>query len=66
MKIIAKCPYCGTSNWHDGTAADKRLRCSKCRRLVKVPSLDEVPNATKVLSRTKADVYVDENGKTYG
>jgi hypothetical protein len=47
-------------------AADRRIRCRKCRRLFKVPKLDEVPKAVKVIKQAKGDIYVDETGTTYG
>jgi predicted Zn finger-like uncharacterized protein len=66
MKIIAQCPEC-RSNWLlNDASADKRVRCSKCRRLFRVPKLDEVPKAVKVIKRAKGTVYVDEAGNTYG
>ena len=50
----------------DGSAADRRIRCHKCRILFKVPKLDEVPKAVKVIKHAKSTTYVDEAGKTYG
>lgn len=66
MHIIAKCPRCGYHWWLDGSAADRRLRCRKCFRLLKVPDLTEVPEATAILSQAKSELYVDDAGKTYG
>lgn len=66
MKIIAQCPKCGNSWRLDSSAADRRVRCRKCHRLFKIPKLDEVPKAIKVIRRAKSSIYVDENGKTYG
>ena len=66
MQIIAKCPKC-TSTWLlESKAADRRIRCRKCGRLFKVPSSDELPEATKVIKQAKGTIYVDEAGKTYG
>jgi hypothetical protein len=66
MQIIVRCPRCG-NNWLLGAgAADRRIRCRKCRRLFKVPKLDEVPKAVKVIKQAKGDIYVDETGTTYG
>jgi len=42
------------------------MRCPKCHRLFKVPKLDEVPKAVKVIKQAKGTIYVDEAGKTYG
>jgi len=66
MQIIAQCPSCGNSWLLDATAADRRIRCRKCKKLFKVPNLDEVPKAVKVIKQTKGTIYVDQNGKTYG
>jgi len=66
MQIIAKCPNC-SSNWIlDSSAADRRIRCRKCRKLFKVPELAKVPKAVKLIKRAKGTIYVDEAGKTYG
>ena len=66
MQIIAKCPGCGNRWLLDAGAADRRIKCPKCRRLFKIPKLDEVPKATKVIKQAKGSVYVDQTGKTYG
>jgi predicted Zn finger-like uncharacterized protein len=66
MQILAKCPGCGNSYLLDGSAADRRVRCPQCRKLFKIPHLDEVPQAVKVIRRAQGTVYVDEDGKTYG
>jgi hypothetical protein len=66
MRIIAHCPGCG-SNWLlDQSAADKRITCRKCLKLFKVPKLQDVPKAVKILKHAKGIVYVDQNGKIYG
>jgi hypothetical protein len=66
MQIIAKCPSCGNGWMLDTCAADRRIKCQKCHCLFKVPKLDEVTKAIKVLKQTKGTIYVDQNGKTYG
>ena len=66
MQIIAQCPRCGTAWLLDSSAADRRIRCPKCGRLFKVPKLDEVPKAAKVIKQATGTIYVDEAGKTYG
>ena len=66
MRIIAQCPKCGNAWLLDAGAADRRIRCPNCRRLFKVPALDEVPKAVKVIKQTKGTIYVDQNGKIYG
>ena len=66
MQIIAQCPACGSAWLLDSSAADRRIRCRKCGRLFKVPKLDEVPKAVKVIKHAKSTIYVDEAGKTYG
>ncbi len=66
MQIIAQCPACGNAWLLDADAADRRIKCRKCQKLFKVPSLDEVPKAVKVIRQAKGTIYVDQNGKTYG
>ena len=50
----------------DGVDADKRKRCGKCKRLFKVPDLEEMPKAVDVIEKAKGPIYVDEDGKKYG
>ncbi len=66
MQIIAQCPACGNAWLLDADAADRRIKCRTCQKLFKVPSLDEVPKAVKVIKQAKGAIYVDQNGKTYG
>ena len=66
MHIIAKCPRCGYRWYLNGSAADRRLRCRKCYRLLKVPDLAEVPAAADIITQAKSELYVDETGSLYG
>jgi hypothetical protein len=66
MQIISQCPFCGYSWKLDDSAADKRIRCKNCNRLFKVPKLEDIPKAAKVIKDSKGTVYVDESGKTFG
>jgi len=66
MQIIAQCPVCGSHWLLNANSADKRVKCSKCRKLFRVPKLEEVPKAAKVIKLAKGTIYVDETGKTYG
>jgi len=66
MQIIAQCPRCGSTWLLDSSAADRRIKCRKCGKLFKVPQLDEVPKAIKVIKQAKGTIFVDEAGKTYG
>jgi DNA-directed RNA polymerase subunit RPC12/RpoP len=66
VQIIAKCTKCG-NNWIlDSSAADRRITCRECRKLFRVPKLDDVPKAVEVIKEAKGTIYVDEAGKTYG
>ena len=47
MHIIARCPRCGYRWWLDATAADRRMRCRKCFRPLRIPDLTEIPEAGK-------------------
>ena len=66
MQIITQCPVCGCSWKLEHSAADRRIKCRKCGKLFKVPKLEEVPKATKIIRMAKGTIYVDETGKTYG
>ena len=66
MKIIAQCPRCRTSRLLKSSAADKRIRCRKCLKLFRVPALENVPKAVKIIKQAKGIVYVDQNGNVYG
>jgi uncharacterized Zn finger protein len=66
MQIIVKCPNCSHTWMLKGSTADRRVSCCKCGMLFKVPSLDEVPKASKVIKHAKGDIYVDEAGNTFG
>jgi hypothetical protein len=50
----------------DAIAADRRVKCENCHKLFKVPPLEDVPEAKKVIDRAKGKCYVDESGKTFG
>jgi hypothetical protein len=66
MQIIAQCPGCGCTWLLDSSAADRRIRCERCRRLFKVPKLADVPKAVRIIKQATGTIYVDEDGKTYG
>ncbi|PKL49398.1 MAG: hypothetical protein CVV39_03055 [Planctomycetes bacterium HGW-Planctomycetes-1] len=66
MRIIAKCPNCGNSQMLDTGAADRRITCQMCKRLFKVPKMDEVSKAVQIIEQAKGTIYVDQKGKTYG
>lgn len=66
MHIIARCPRCGYRWWLAADAADRRLRCRKCSMLLKVPDLNEVPEAAKIINLSASKVYVDDSGKLFG
>ena len=66
MQIIAQCPLCSDAWLLGPEAADRRIRCQSCNRLFKVPKLDEVPKAVKIINQAKGAIYVDQNGKIYG
>jgi uncharacterized Zn finger protein len=66
MKIIARCPKCSNHWVLDSNAADRRVRCRTCGQLFKVPKLEDVPKAVKVIKQAKGAIYVDEAGRTYG
>lgn len=66
MQIIARCPRCGSTWALDGAAADRRVACPKCRKLFKVPALNEVSKAAGLIKTAKGPLFVDEDGKVYG
>ncbi len=66
MQIIAQCPACGSTWLLDSSAADRRINCRKCGKIFKVPKLDEVPKAIKMITHATGTIYEDATGKTYG
>ena len=66
MDIIAQCPRCRSAWLLSPDAADRRVKCQSCGQLFKVPALDKVPKAVKVIRQAKGTIYVDEKGRTYG
>jgi DNA-directed RNA polymerase subunit M/transcription elongation factor TFIIS len=66
MQIIAQCPACKTGMLLDSAAADRRITCRKCGLLFKVPKLEEISKAVKVIETAAGEVYVDEDGKIFG
>jgi phage FluMu protein Com len=66
VQIAARCPFCGRGWLLKEQAADCRVKCPKCRRLFKLPKLEDMPEAVKIVKQAKGTVYVDESGKTYG
>jgi len=66
MKIISRCPACGNSKLLDEQFADRRVRCSACGLLFKVPRLEDVEKAVKVIEKANSTIYVDRRGQIYG
>lgn len=66
MEIIAKCPRCHTQWALHSSAVDRRITCAQCGRLFKVPPLQEIPKAERIIRDAKSTLYVDEDGRTYG
>ncbi|MHC4132005.1 MAG: hypothetical protein ACYSSP_11200 [Planctomycetota bacterium] len=66
MQIIAQCPSCGNCWLMGPETADRRITCSECGIIFKVPKLDEVPRAARIIKQAKTNLFVDEDGKIYG
>ena len=66
MRLICKCPRCRTKNALTIEDADKRKRCTECKRLFKVPGPEQLKNALEILETAKTDIYVDVEGNIYG
>ena len=66
MNILAKCPKCGRVIQFTHDKADTRTKCPTCGKRFKVPPLEQMDEAVKVIKDTKATVFVDQKGKTYG
>ena len=66
MYIIAQCPVCRYKWYLDGLAVDRRVLCQKCGQLFKIPHLNEIPRAKRVIEQARGKIVVDKNGKTYG
>ena len=66
MYILARCPRCGHILKFKTDAADRRIRCINCGRLFRIPPLERMGKAMKVIKIANATVFVDEEGNTYG
>ena len=66
MRLIVRCPQCGSGSRLPAEGADRRVRCRHCGRLFRTPRLDEISVAAETLKRAKGTVYVDQEGKIYG
>ncbi|MHC4757452.1 MAG: hypothetical protein ACYTE8_02235 [Planctomycetota bacterium] len=66
MQIIAQCPGCENCWLLDAQAADRRITCPQCSLIFKVPKLEDVPKAAKIIKQAKGTLYVDQDGKLYG
>ena len=66
MELLAKCPRCGEVIHLKLGDADKRKRCPKCGSIFKVPDIDHLQEALKVIQKAKTSIYVDQDGKSYG
>jgi len=66
VQIIAQCPSCGKGWLLKAEAVDCRVRCRYCGVLFKIPQLGDMPKAVDIVQKTKGEIYVDEDGNTYG
>ncbi|MCK4913501.1 MAG: hypothetical protein KAS69_02750 [Planctomycetes bacterium] len=66
MQIIARCPKCFHKWLLEIDAADRRITCRKCNNLFKVPRLQEISKAIKVMEGATGTIYADQDGKIYG
>ncbi|MCK4960508.1 MAG: hypothetical protein KAT00_13940 [Planctomycetes bacterium] len=66
MQIRAKCPKCGHISQLALDRADRRIRCTSCKAMFKVPSVGELETPLTVAKNAGNTVFVDEEGKVYG
>lgn len=66
MNILAKCPKCGRVLQFTSDKADTRTTCPACAKRFKLPPLEQMEKAVRVIDGAKATVFVDQKGKTYG
>ena len=66
MQILAKCPKCAQILQLTISEADKRIKCPKCYRLFKVPDLECMKKAMKVIKNANSNIFVDQDGNIYG
>ncbi len=66
MQIRTKCPKCGHISQLALDRADRRVRCTNCRVMFKVPSVVELERPLNVAKNAGGTVFVDEDGKVYG
>ncbi len=60
MELLAKCPRCGEVIHLKLGDADRRKRCTKCRSIFKVPDIDHLQEALKVIQKANTTIYVDQ------
>ena len=65
MKMQAKCPACAYVMTLEVLDADTRKRCPRCSRPFRVPELQTLKEAMKVLKTSCSNIFVDEQGNTY-
>lgn len=66
MHIRAKCPKCGHVSQLALERADRRIHCTNCKEMFKVPSVGELKKPLTVAKNVGGTVFVDEDGKVYG
>ncbi len=66
MKIMVRCPKCGNIWLYDKQAADRRITCPKCRKLFKIPEIQNDRPGLDIIKMSRGSVFVDENGNIYG
>jgi transposase-like protein len=66
MQIITKCPVCHVTYYLEEEWADKRYRCPNCHNLIKIPRLDQLEDAMKIIKESAGQVCVDEEGNVFG
>lgn len=66
MYLIARCPRCSYRWWLDADATDRRVRCRKCRVLLRIPHSREFSDAAGIAAEAGSELYVDMSGRLYG
>jgi hypothetical protein len=66
VRVLAKCPQCKRITEFGEDSPDRRLKCAWCGRLIKIPPLEELENAGRLIRTAEGAIYIDENGRLYG
>jgi len=65
MKVLVKCPHCGTLLTLDAEEADKRIRCMHCHERFRVPDLMSLEKGIRIVQAADSPVFSDQDGNLF-